>query len=156
MDFDAAWRGLATLAGSWIGGGANQTAMLELYQYNPSKYGAMITVDIVVANIWMALILLGAGKSAKIDRWLKADSSAIDDLKDKMENYSSTVEKNTTFQDLIKIAAIALGGVGLSHFLGSFLVKIGDVIPYFADTVLTSHFFWVCLLYTSPSPRDFG
>ena len=95
----------------------------------------MITVDIVVANIWMALILLGAGKSAKIDRWLKADSSAIDDLKDKMENYSSTVEKNTTFQDLIKIAAIALGG-GLSHFLGSFLVKIGDVIPYFADTVL--------------------
>ena len=68
LDFDAAWRGLATLAGSWIGGGANQTAMLELYQYNPSKYGAMITVDIVVANIWMALILLGAGKSAKIDR----------------------------------------------------------------------------------------
>ena len=149
LDFDAAWRGLATLAGSWIGGGANQTAMLELYQYNPSKYGAMITVDIVVANIWMALILLGAGKSAKIDRWLKADSSAIDDLKDKMENYSSTVEKNTTFQDLIKIAAIALGGVGLSHFLGSFLVKIGDVIPYFADTVLTSHFFWVVVTATT-------
>ena len=149
LDFDAAWRGLATLAGSWIGGGANQTAMLELYQYNPSKYGAMITVDIVVANIWMALILLGAGKSAKIDRWLKADSSAIDDLKDKMENYSSTVEKNTTFQDLIKIAAIALGGVGLSHFLGSFLVKIGDIIPYFADTVLTSHFFWVVVIATT-------
>jgi len=24
------WKGLATLAGSWIGGGANQTAMLEV------------------------------------------------------------------------------------------------------------------------------
>jgi len=70
-------------------------------------------------------------------------------LKDKMENYSSTVEKNTTFQDLIKIAAIALGGVGLSHFLGSFMVKIGDVIPYFADTVLTSHFFWVVVIATT-------
>ena len=77
LDFDAAWRGMATLAGSWIGGGANQTAMLELYQYNPEKYGGMITVDIVVANSWMAFILLGAGKSAKIDKWLKADSSAI-------------------------------------------------------------------------------
>ena len=149
LDFDAAWRGLATLAGSWIGGGANQTAMLELYQYNPSKYGAMITVDIVVANIWMAFILLGAGKSAKIDRWLKADSSAIDKLKDKMENYSSAVEKNTTFQDLIKIAAIALGGVGLSHFLGNYLIKIGDVLPYFKDTVLTSHFFWVVVIATT-------
>ena len=31
---NAAWRGLATLAGSWIGGGANQTAMLEVYGYN--------------------------------------------------------------------------------------------------------------------------
>jgi len=28
---DAVWRGLSTLAGSWIGGGANQTAMLEIY-----------------------------------------------------------------------------------------------------------------------------
>ena len=28
---DAVWRGLSTLAGSWIGGGANQAAMLEIY-----------------------------------------------------------------------------------------------------------------------------
>ena len=87
LEFDAIWRGMATLAGSWIGGGANQTAMLELYQFNPEKYGAMITVDIVVANIWMAFILYGAGKSDKIDKWLKADSSTINDLKNKMENY---------------------------------------------------------------------
>ena len=56
-DFDAVWRGLSTLAGSWIGGGANQTAMLEIYQYNPAKYGGMIFVDIVVANVWMAILL---------------------------------------------------------------------------------------------------
>ena len=56
--FDAVWRGLSTLAGSWVGGGANQTAMLEIYQYNPSKYGGMVFVDIVIANIWMAIILL--------------------------------------------------------------------------------------------------
>ena len=28
---DAVWRGLTTLAGSWIGGGANQAAMKEIY-----------------------------------------------------------------------------------------------------------------------------
>ena len=61
-DFDAVWRGLSTLAGSWIGGGANQTAMLEIYQYNPAKYGGMIFVDIVVANVWMAILLIGIGK----------------------------------------------------------------------------------------------
>jgi len=35
-EFDAVWRGLSTLAGSWIGGGANQAAMLEIYQYKKS------------------------------------------------------------------------------------------------------------------------
>ena len=64
--FDAVWRGLATLAGSWIGGGANQTAMLEIYQYNPAKYGGMVIVDIVVANVWMAILLIGIGKKDKI------------------------------------------------------------------------------------------
>ena len=149
LEFDAVWRGMATLAGSWIGGGANQTAMLELYQFNPEKYSAMITVDIVVANIWMAFILYGAGKSDKIDKWLKADSSTIDDLKNKMENYSSTVERNTTFHDLMKISTIALGGVGIAHFSGSILSKCNNYFPIFNDTVFTSHFFWVVVVSTT-------
>ncbi|MBL6594271.1 MAG: DUF819 family protein [Flavobacteriales bacterium] len=149
LEFDAIWRGMATLAGSWIGGGANQTAMLELYQFNPEKYGAMITVDIVVANIWMAFILYGAGKSDKIDKWLKADSSTINDLKNKMENYSSTVERNTTFHDLMKISSIALGGVGIAHLLASILSKCNNYFSIFNDTVFTSHFFWVVVVSTT-------
>ena len=149
LEFDAIWRGMATLAGSWIGGGANQSAMLELYQFNPEKYGAMITVDIVVANIWMAFILYGAGKSDKIDKWLKADSSTINDLKNKMENYSSAVERNTTFHDLMKISSIALGGVGIAHFLGSILSKCNNYFSIFNDTVFTSHFFWVVVVSTT-------
>ena len=149
LEFDAIWRGMATLAGSWIGGGANQTAMLELYQFNPEKYGAMITVDIVVANIWMAFILYGAGKSDKIDKWLKADSSTINDLKNKMEIYSSAVERNTTFHDLMKISSIALGGVGIAHFLGSILSKCNNYFSIFNDTVFTSHFFWVVVVSTT-------
>ena len=77
---DEIWRGLATIAGSWIGGGANQAAMLEVFQYNPEKYGGMVLVDIVVANVWMAIILLGVGRSDRIDRWLKADNSSIEEL----------------------------------------------------------------------------
>ena len=60
---DAVWRGLSTLAGSWIGGGANQAAMLEIFEYNPDLYGGMVLVDIVVANIWMAILLMGIGRA---------------------------------------------------------------------------------------------
>lgn len=148
-DFDAVWRGLATLAGSWIGGGANQTAMLELYKFNPEKYSGMILVDIVVANIWMAFLLYGAGKSDKIDRWLKADTSAIDTLKQKMETYQTSVQKMATLPDFIKIIAIAFGGVGLAHFVAdSITLSIkGNVI--LENSVIGSGFFWIVVTATT-------
>jgi len=145
---DAVWRGLATLAGSWIGGGANQTAMLELYKFNVDKYGAMLAVDVVVANIWMAFILFGAGKSDKIDKWLKADSSSIETLKTNMENYTKSVKRDASLGDLMKIFPIALGGVGLSHFLAKIFGTWAEASA-FADTVLASQFFWVVVISTT-------
>jgi uncharacterized membrane protein len=146
---DEVWRGLATLAGSWIGGGANQTAMLELYKFNVDKYGAMLAVDVVVANIWMAFILYGAGKADKIDKWLKAESSSIEKLKKDMEGYTASVKREGTLTDLIKIFAIAFGGVGLSHFLAKIFSVWAKGSSYFIDSVLTSHFFWIVVLSTT-------
>jgi len=53
-------KGLSTIAGSWIGGGANQTAMKEIYEVKENLFGSMIVVDVVVANIWMGFLLYGA------------------------------------------------------------------------------------------------
>ena len=68
------WRGMATVAGSWIGGGANQTAMLEVYQPSSSLFSAMVTVDIIMANLWLAFLLYGASMASKVDRWLGSDT----------------------------------------------------------------------------------
>jgi hypothetical protein len=46
---NAAWRGFATLAGGWIGGGANQTAMLEVYGYNPEPPGSLVDFMLIAA-----------------------------------------------------------------------------------------------------------
>ena len=145
--FDAVWRGLATLAGSWIGGGANQTAMLELYQYNDAYYGGMILVDIVVANIWMAFLLYGAGRSAKIDKWLKADTSAIDVLKQKMEHFSTSVQRYTTLPELILIVALAFGAVGLSHLLSEGITA--NMTGALKNSVIGSGFFWIVVIATT-------
>lgn len=113
---DAVWRGLSTLAGSWIGGGANQAAMLEIFEYNPDLYGGMVLVDIVVANLWMAILLMGIGKTDSIDRWLKADNSAITDLRKKVTAYADSVTRNPSLADLMIMLAIAFGSVGLAHW----------------------------------------
>lgn len=114
--FDAVWRGLSTLAGSWIGGGANQAAMLEIFKYNQQKYGAMVLVDIVVANIGMAALLYGIGKKEVINKWLKADNSSIQELQDKVSSYQESVKRNPTLTDYMIIAAIAFTSVGLAHW----------------------------------------
>jgi len=118
---DAIWRGLSTLAGSWIGGGANQAAMLEIFEYNPKKYGAMVLVDIVVANLWLAIILLGIGQRKAIDKWLKADTSAIDDLKAKVSAYEKSVSRKSTLSDVMIILAMGFTGVGLGHWLSKII-----------------------------------
>ena len=155
-DFDAVWRGLSTLAGSWIGGGANQTAMLEIYKYNPAKYGGMVFVDIVVANVWMAILLIGIGKKDKIDKWLGADTSAIEDLKDKVSLFTKKVKRNPSVTDFMIILAIAFGTVGLGHFTAAYLSAFFSELVASIEsetwrnifTFLGSSFFWLISIST--------
>lgn len=153
-DFDAIWRGLSTIAGSWIGGGANQAAMLEIFQYNPEKYGGMVLIDIVVANIWMAILLLGIGRSDRIDKWLQADTSAIEILKVKVSEFAERITRVPTLNDYMMMLFLAFTTVGLSHFFGdhisSFLIasfeSVSDQKSFLS--FLGSGFFWMVVLAT--------
>lgn len=151
---DAVWRGMATIAGSWIGGGANQTAMLEIYKYNQANYGAMVLVDIVVANIWMAILLFGIGKKESIDKWLKADTSAIESLKNKVSSYTESVSRVASLKDYMVILGITFGAVGLSH-LGAIYIPylMGNWIPAVNDktsmmSTFGDPFFWLVTIST--------
>ncbi len=142
---DALWKGLATLAGSWIGGSANQTAMLEMFQYDKNLYGGMLTVDIVVANIWMAFLLYGAADPTKIDKWLKADSSAIEELKLKVKTFTEKHKRIPTLTDVMKILGVAFGAVALSHVASDTIPGIVSGIDALKGSLLTSGFFWLVM-----------
>ncbi|PQJ14304.1 DUF819 family protein [Nonlabens tegetincola] len=149
---DAVWRGLATLAGSWIGGGANQTAMLEVYEYSQDKYGGMVIVDIVVANLWMAILLFGIGKSQLFDKWTKADNTAIEELKQKVSDYTTAVKREATVTDIFVMSGIGFGAVAVSHLLSEFLSSTFQANESIAGNIylsfLTSGFFWIIAIAT--------
>lgn len=153
-DFDAIWRGLSTIAGSWIGGGANQAAMLEIFQYNPEKYGGMVLIDIVVANVWMAIVLLGVGKTKRIDTWLKADTSAIETLKIKVTEFTEKITRVPTLNDYMIMLALAFTAVGIAHFFGDYmstnLTSSFDVVSDQKSflSFLGSSFFWMVVIAT--------
>lgn len=176
---DAVWRGLSTVAGSWIGGGANQTAMQVVFMNpeNPTPeletslnklFSVMIAVDVIVAEVWMMFLLLGVGKADAIDRLFKADSSSIQRLQDKMETFSKKVARVPTSTDLMVLGAIGFGATAISHYVGAEISNqvsalITQTTPdvaageeavkspwaFLKDLGLGSSFFWLIVLSTT-------
>jgi uncharacterized membrane protein len=153
---DEIWRGLSTVAGSWIGGGANQAAMKEIYSASDQMFSAMIIVDVFVANLFMSILLFGIGYNKKLNKFFKADDSPIENLKSKMEKFQSGVTRIATFNDLVYMLGITFFFVGFAH-LGA------DILgPLISDTLqemtnrdaarllqqFGSGFFWLVVLST--------
>ena len=147
---EAVWRGFATVAGSWIGGGANQAAMKEIFDVRDSLFSAMIAIDVIVANIWMAILLYGTGMDEKINKWFDADVSSIDDLKLKMEQYKEQIMRIPETNDTMRVLAIGFGITGIAH-LGADTIApaIKNAAPELARFSLTSGFFWLIVISTT-------
>lgn len=147
------WKGLSTIAGSWIGGGANQTAMKEIFEVPDSLFGTMIVVDVIVANIWMGFLLYGANISDRIDGYLKADNSAIEDLRKRVSDYRDSIKRIPDVTSLFIMLAVAFGGVALSHWgsivMTDFMSNYKDQLMRLNLTSLTSGFFWLIVFATT-------
>jgi uncharacterized membrane protein len=144
------WKGLSTVAGSWIGGGANQLAMKEQWEVSDSLFSIMAVVDVLVAEVWMAFLLIGVAKSDAIDKWFKADNSSITELKNKMEKFTLETARVPSFNDLIMLLGIAFGVTSIGHIIGDNLGSyITNNVPFLVDFGLGSSFFWLIIVATT-------
>ena len=153
VDPSELWKGLSTVAGSWIGGGANQTAMKEIFNVSDDLFGTMIVVDVVVANIWMGFLLYGAGISDKLDRSLKADNSMIEDLKEAVRTYRASVSRMPTLTTTMVLMAVAFGGTAFSHWgsdvMTPFMEQFRESLEAARLNSLMSGFFWLIVFATT-------
>ena len=143
--------GMTTIAGSWIGGGANQAAMMEVFQVDSKIFSKMVAVDIICANIWLAILLIGVNRNKYIDdNILNADSSSIVEIKERIEAYNLSISKIPDLKDVIYICSIGFGVTGFAHFFGNiFSSYIADNYPSLSSLSLTSSFFWLVIISTS-------
>lgn len=150
---DELWRGLSTVAGSWIGGGANQIAMKEIFMVGDNLFGTMLIVDLLVGNAWLGFLLYGANFTKRIDQWLKADVSAIEALKIKVSSYRKSIERIPTSTDLFVLGGVAFGVVALSHAGADLIVSLFEQSRSTFEALrlnsLLSKFFWLVVLSTT-------
>lgn len=147
------WRGLVTMSGSWIGGSSSQLALKEIYGCPEGLFAVMLVVDAVVANIWTACLIYGVAHRAKIDRWLRADTSAIDDVRERILAYRDEPDRPANLLDLTTIAALGFGGGAVAHagagWLSGWLTPYKTTLVQYGLDPFTSNFLWVVILSTS-------
>lgn len=149
-EVDQIWRGMTTIAGSWIGGSANQTAMKEVFQVGDGIFSAMVAVDVIVANLWMAVLLLMAGRSDQIDQSIGANNQAITDLRKRVEKMQADIIRIPSLNDLMLIAAVGFTLTGLAHWGADILAPFfAKHFPGSARLSLTSGFFWLIIIATT-------
>lgn len=144
-----AWKALATLAGSWIGGGANQAALYAIFEPDAGDFSATIAVDVFVAYGWMALLIYGASQAHRLNKYFKADNSSVDALTERMALIAKTNARNPEPKDLFIMVGLAFGAVAIAHFLSGIISSsVQEHAPHLAQFSLTSKFFWLIVITT--------
>lgn len=142
---DDAWRGMAALSGSWIGGGANFVALGDIAETSSALLATMVIPDVLCANVWMGVLLFFAGKQVSIDRRTGADTSAIDDLKRRMIEFQERVNRIPSMADLMMILALGFAASWLSYEVGLLLPEVATQ----KHGTLISHGTWKYILVTT-------
>ncbi|MEN4903563.1 DUF819 family protein [Luteimonas sp. TWI1437] len=143
------WKGMAALAGSWIGGGANMVAIREVYGVDATLFGQFAVVDVAMASLLMATLLFLANRATQIDLRSGADTAAIDEMKARIAAYEAANARIPTLTDLMVIIAVAFGFVGLAHAIAGPLSAWFAQFEWAARFSLDSSFVWVVLISTA-------
>ena len=137
---DDVWKGMSALCGSWIGGGANFVALGKIAEASDKMIAAMVIPDVFVANCWMAVLLYCSGVQYTIDRFTKANASAIRDLEQRLTAFQERVNRIPTLADFMIILAFGFGAAWLSYVGGNWL---GEHVPGLSATA------WKFILITT-------
>ena len=94
--------------------------------------------------------MIGVGKTIFIDKFLGADSSSVESVKEKIEKYNLSIARIPDLKELIYVLTIGFGITGISHLIAD------NIAPYLLNNFpslekysLTSSFFWLIVMATT-------
>jgi uncharacterized membrane protein len=124
--------------------------MKEVFEVSNAVFSQMVAVDVIMANIWMAVLLFLSGRADRIDARNGADTRAIDDLKERVSRFQARHARIVSLPDLIFMLAVAFGVTGFAHAVAGWLGPwIEAHAPSLARLSLTSQFFWIIVVATT-------
>ncbi|GAB4109122.1 MAG: DUF819 family protein [Acidobacteriota bacterium] len=147
-----AWKAMAALSGSWIGGGGNFAAVKEAVGASDELVGPIIVVDTAVAYTWTGVLLLLAAYQHRFDAWNRADARLLEDLNRRLRQTKEQHTRPPTLLDLLATVGLGLAAAVFCRHLAQLLHR--EIDPWLERTVPTlasvfGEFTWLVLLITT-------
>lgn len=126
-----AWRGLAALSGSWIGGVGNFAAIATSLEASADVLSPAIIVDTIVGYGWMAFVLFMSAYQDKFNKWNRADVSMMNDVKQSLSKFHKQVTHMPTLANTLTVLGVGFGGgYFLFHICGGLMPAIGKTLSH--------------------------
>ena len=117
-----AWKALGALCGSWMGGSGNMIAVQAALDIGEADMAYALVVDSIDYSIWVMFLLWAINLAPKFNKWVKADTTTLDEVSRRLEEDAKGNEDKASFVNLLFLLGIVL------CVLVSGMIDLGEAI----------------------------
>jgi uncharacterized membrane protein len=142
------WSGIGALSASWMGGSGNMVAVFESVETPEKMRGTMIVVDTIIPYAWMGLLILLSAYQARFDRWNRARSDILDDLKHRAAGAAAADSEPITLRHVVMMFAVAAAGTYTAIQLAGLLPVVPQMVSRSAWAIILATALGLVLSFT--------
>jgi len=144
-----AWKALGALCGSWMGGSGNMIAVQAAFDIGEADMAYALVVDSIDYSIWVMFLLWAINLAPKFNKWVKADTTTLDEVSKKLEDDAKAIDGPITFINLIFLLGL---GLVMSAFGQNIGAAINGVAPFLDKATWTVLFITTAGLICAVTP----
>lgn len=144
-----AWKALGALCGSWMGGSGNMIAVQAAFDIGEADMAYALVVDSIDYSIWVMFLLWAINLAPKFNKWVKADTSALDEVCKRLEEDAKTNDGPITFVNIILLLGLSFV---ISAVAQNFGVAVNGTLSFLDKSTWTVLFVTVCGLIGALTP----
>ena len=133
------WKALGALCGSWMGGSGNMIAVQAALDIGEADMAYALVVDSIDYSIWVMFLLWAINLAPKFNKWVKADTTTLDEVSRKLEDDAKANDGKITFVNIIFLLGLSLVVSAFGQNIGT---AINGVAPFLDKAT------WTVLLIT--------
>ena len=134
-----AWKALGALCGSWMGGSGNMIAVQAALDIGEADMAYALVVDSIDYSIWVMFLLWAINLAPKFNKWVKADTTTLDEVSRRLEEDAKSNEDKASFVNLIFLLGLALVISAFGQDIGA---ALNSAMPFLDKAT------WTVLLIT--------